>query len=98
MLEIRQLESSSPRIPCPIHGFAGPFHHSGLLPIGLRIFGQSLRTQRAALLHPVLYPHPSCANRLQLAGSKEVCGEGLAGLTGQSKLGFPENSSHPKVA
>lgn len=47
---------------------------------------------------PTRYSHPSCANRLQLAGSKKVWGEGLAGLTGQGELGFPENHSHPKVA
>lgn len=43
-------------------------------------------------------PQPSCANRLQLGCSTEDWGEDVAGLTGQDELGFPENSSNPKVA
>lgn len=46
----------------------------------------------------MLYPHPNCANRPQLGGSKKGGEEGLAALTGQGELGFPEKSSHPKVA
>lgn len=73
-------------------GLQAPFHHSGLLPSWPKDIWPELSDPEGSPSPPILSPHPSCANRLQLEGSKEDWGEGLAGLTGQSELGFPRES------
>ena len=63
-----------PRTPRPILGSAGPFPSFRATSKWPKDIWPEPQDPEGSPSPPTLYPHPSCANRLQLEGSKEAGG------------------------